>query len=216
MPHRFDSGLAAPIRARVREAILAALLPLTRGSGLYVATVVQLPTTFRFATEDDERLFDDLVAGNSPAIGVGLGRQTFRKGTGTGGRSWLGDLEVGIYVGVKHARSVLAGLAGDVASSANVTKDPGVETVLEHCFERLAGLQTGIDAAPRLVPDAEDPIYYGAGWQVWEQTYRVAVELALNPQRDNTARVTDVQVDHRIEGSDAQPVTTITVLEMTA
>lgn len=196
--------------------MVAALDPLTRGGGRYVATVVELPTTSRFASEADEQMLEDLVQGNSPAIGIGLGRQTFRTGRSTDGTSWRGDLELAIYVCVRHQRSVLAGLAGDAVAAADVTKDPGVETVLEHCFERLAGLETGVAPAPKLIPDSEDLAYYGTGWQIWEQTYRVAVEMALNPGRDITDHVADVAADHRIEGSESPPVTTITPLEVTS
>lgn len=213
MAHRFDSGLSVPIRQSIRDAIADALKPMLRAQGSYVATIVKLPMTSRFSSEADEQMLDELVQGNSPAIGIGLGRQTFSRGS-TNGTLWRGDLEISIYVCVKNVRSVLAGLAGDVVSSFNATKDPGVETILEHCLGRISGTQVLAPEGAKITPDTEEPAYVGAEWQVWEQAYRVTTEYKINPSRNVAGTARDVAADHAIDGSPSAPVTTVTPLEV--
>lgn len=212
MPHRFDSGLDTAFRTAIRGAALAKLAPLRRSSGGYLGALVELPAPLRFGSDEDEAALNDLIAGNSPAVGIALGNQRFSSAS-TSGERWRSKLLLTVYVCVRHQRSMMAALAGDVVSAADITKDPGGETVLHHVFERLAGASTGIDAAPTITPDAEEPAYFGRDWQVWEQTYYVDVYWELNPNRDVTITVDGVEVTHFNDSGGGTSVVTITGLE---
>lgn len=210
MSHRFDSGLSSPVRAALRASVAAALAPLLRANGSYLAALVDLPAPLQFGSDEDEALLDQMLAGNSPAIGVALGKQTFRSGS-TDGRSWRGEIMLTVYVCVRHVRSAMAGLVGDQVSRLDLAKDPGAETIIEHALERLAGLATGVPQAAELHPESEEPIYYGSSWQVWELIFRVPTNYELNPNRNSADIASSVLADHHIEA--APPATTITNLE---
>ena len=211
MPHRFDSGLSVSLRRSVRQSVVDALQPLRKVCGGYLSgEVLELPAPLRFGTADDELALNDLLAGASPAVGVALGRSSFRRVDPTGDR-WASSLTVAVYVMVRHARSVMSGLAGDVMGS-DVTKDPGVEVVLEHVLERVAGLESAVPQIGRMILDSEEPAYYGVDWQVWEQLYRVEVDYQINRGRDIVGRARSVLIDHEHEGSPAEPAQALTTL----
>lgn len=199
MAHRFDSGMSMPVRTAVRAAAKSALAPLLKSNGRYLASLIDMPAPLRFGAPEDETVLNDLVAGNSPTVGIAIGRQNFTS-VGTNGTAWRGTLTLNVYVCVRHQRSVMAALTGDVVSAADVTKDPGGETVLEHVFERLSGLSTGINVAPTIRADSEEPAFFGVDWQVWEQSYTVATTWQLNPNRDVVEVVGEVQVNNKLDG----------------
>lgn len=208
MPHVFDSGQRAPIRTLVRDAVVQALAPLRRASGLYLAAIVPLPMTIHLETDADEQMLEELVLGQSPAVAVAVGAQQF-KSQSPDRTQWAGELEVVLYALTKNQRSAIAGLAGDAVSASDVTRDPGIETILEHCLERVAGIEAN---GSTLILVAEEPSWFGAGWMIWQQRYRVATQYQINPGR-SLSLATAVEAEHQIDEG-GTPVTTITTLEI--
>lgn len=170
---------------------------------MYLAAVVPLPITIRLETDADEQILDDLVRGRSPSVGVALGTQSF-KAQSPDKTKWRGDLELVIYACVKNQRSALAGVVGDHAS-------PGSDAILEHCLERLAGIE--VVPGVSLVPTSEEPAWIGAGWMIWEQRYQVVTQYDLRPNRDVVGVAKEVMIDHELAGA-TTPAQAITELEL--
>lgn len=189
--------------------MVQALAPLRRVSGLYLSAIVPLPMTIHLETDADEQMLEELVLGQSPAVAVAVGSQQF-KSQSPDRTQWTGELEVVLYALTKNQRSAIAGLAGDAVSASDVTRDPGIETILEHCLERVAGIEAATGSALILV--AEEPSWFGAGWMIWQQRYRVATQYQINPGR-SLPLATSVEAEHQIDEG-GTPVTTITTLEV--
>jgi len=200
---RFDSGLVIPKRTAIRTACVASLTDLLISSGTgYLSTILELPAPIRFGDPEDEHTINDLVSGRSPSVGIALGTQRFQSDS-PDGTSLRGRLTVSAYVMVRQLRSVMAGVAGDVA-------EVGVEPILEHLLERLSGIQVVDDGV--LVLDTEEPLLFGVDWQIWEQQYQVRSHYEINRARNGTL-IKSVSADHIVDGSPATPVRTITTLE---
>lgn len=202
MSHRFDSGAAAPSRTLLRQGIVRALGDLLTSEGKYLAAVLELPFAPVFGDQEDEAMLDQLVQGRSPTVAVALGNRQF-EGRSTGGLEWSGEVIVHVFIIVKHQRSILSPLTGDAVAVANVTKDPGAETVMDHVFDRLAGTRIQVTPAFRtqLRPSSEECVMGGETWIVWEQVYTANFVRDVNPERDNPNRVTSVQTTHDLRPS---------------
>lgn len=214
MPHAFDSGQTLSGRRLIRAQIVAKLAGLSSAAGLYAEAIVELPAPFDDGDDELLEMLNETFNGRSPAIAVALGERDFRS-TGEGGSEWGGDLEVHVYVALRVGRGQLEQTKGDVVADADVTKDPGIETMLEHVFERLAGQRFntavgGAAAAPQaanLRPVSERVAYFGPDWLVWEQRYELYAQLDVNLLRGQTEKVLEVLADQDLnDGGAANPI----------
>jgi hypothetical protein len=205
--HRFDTALSRAQRTLVREAVMVRLAALTRARGLYVRSVLPLPRPLR-GEADDEGLgiLADLVAGNTPALLVALGRMTY-EATGMPAVQFRGSLDLSVYVVSGQARSHEARLAGDATSEARSDADPGIDTVLEHVAELLCGTSLCIPTVYELRPLSEDEVITGADFAVWEQRYALRVQRDIDASRGITRRIREIEAHHQADGAGtANPV----------
>jgi hypothetical protein len=198
MPHAFDHGLAKPLRTLVREGVIARLARLGVAVGGYLQAIVPLGSAIR-GQEDQDGLDFLRVAlnGRVPAVAVSLGAQTFNP-AGQGGYQYKPILDVHVYVVTNNLRSREARQAADVVAIADVTKDPGVDIMLEHVSELLIGHQIASSAAPKgqqileLRQTREYEIFNDNSLAVWESTFTVALSREINQKRDVTTAITSL------------------------
>lgn len=195
--HRFDSGANDASRTLLHRAVIDALRPLLRTEGYYLFEVFGIPAPIRFGDEDDEALLDQLLQGQSPVVGVALGRRQFH-GRSSDEREWSGEIQVHVYVIVRHQHDLMSPVVGDAASATNVTQDPGANVVMDHVFDRLAGVPMLVAPSFKttLRPFSEENALFGQTWAVWEQVYTAHFARDTNPNRDNPNLVTSIEVRH--------------------
>jgi hypothetical protein len=195
MTHAFDSDLAKPQRTLVRDGVVAALEGLRRPT-LYLAAVVLLPAPIRAGQQHEEAFLREAVSGQTPAVAIALGGRDFES-VGTDNIEWTGDLDVHVYCCTTHARGLVAGrTAADVVADADATADPGLETIGEHVFERLAGLPLTAANAAELRPVREEYTFVDADMTVVEQVYKVTVNTDVDPARARTQLALEVDATH--------------------
>jgi hypothetical protein len=202
MAHAFDTALERPQRRLIREAIVAQLadmlVPTLPGSSgdKYVAAIVELgaPVT---DWEDGDLVdhFRDQVGARSPAIAVALGKRDFDR-VNTDARRWAGELDVFVYLMSTSQRGHLPRAAGDVVSDADDTADPGLEVMMEHVFERLAGMPMDELKTRSLEAVSEDFVFVGDEFTVVEQRYEVTTQVSVNPARKKTIKVEVIETTH--------------------
>lgn len=220
MAHVFDTGATLPQRRLIRNQIAAKLAPLLKSSGLYVGAIGQMPVMFEAGDDDSRNAFLQMTeAGHNPLLAIALGDRDFDPAGMGEASNWIGELEVQVLIAQRVDRSDLATTAGDVASAASVQAAPGVETMLEHVIERLAGqkLRTAIGGAAgateasELRPLREALAWFGDGWIVWELRFLIDVAVNVDHHRGK-ADVVDIFANHRVDGAtvdedhDANPV----------
>lgn len=222
MAHVYDTGLSVPQRTAIRDAVIAALAPLAKAATppRYLRAIVTIARPYR--GEGDEAGKDLIVAellGCAPALAIAIGRGTYDD-AGVGATELSGELELAVFAISQHERSVTEGrLYGDAIASGDATADPGIWTMLEHARERVAGadLQIAGVAAPRLFE--EDEVLTAANATVWQQRYRIAISADVNPARDTTQQLLDLEGHHVIEAADPagpptlNPLVTVTELQ---
>lgn len=205
MPHKFDTGLAKPQRTLIREAIIAKLAPLltTANPARYVAAIKPLPRALRGEGDGDGfAMLKYEVAGKAPCILVAVGRKRYDSSVNP--LEARGELEVAIYLVSSHARGIVSGrLAIDAVATADLTKDPGIEVMLEHVEELLLGQPLGIAGVDMLRPTDEDEVVTFEDFTAWELRFVVAVERVINPNRDETELVTSIEGKHEESGTAA-------------
>lgn len=214
MPHTYDSGQTLSGRRLIRAQVVAKLGGLAKSAGLYAAAIVELPAPFDASDDELAEMLALALGGQSPAIAVALGDRQF-EASGGNGDEWRGDLEVHVYVATRLQRGALEQTRGDVVADVDVTKDPGIETMLEHVFERLAGqrLRTAIGgaaAAPmtaELRPQSERVVYFATDWLVWEQVYALDAQVDVDHLRGLATQLAEIDADQDLhDGADANPV----------
>lgn len=221
MSHEFDTGFVLPQRRKLREAIIARIRedleiptkPTSTGE-LYLADVVELAAPFQQGDGDLEEMLKESIAGRSPVVAVALGSRSFRS-TNTDERSWRGELQVHVYVLSSHARGLLERLrGGDEASEIDRAVDPGLETMMEHVFERLAGFTPPDCRCAELRPNREDFPYVADDFSVAEMMFDVEIQTDVNPNRARTQVVTNIHTTHEdTEAGDPSDLEARTTLE---
>lgn len=204
MAHSFDSGLPVPQRRRIREDIVTELrrdlelatLPGSTGE-LYIAAIVELAAPFQPGDGDLEEHLKESIAGRSPVIAVALGARAFASSS-TDHRHWRGELQVHVFVCSSHSRGLLERLrGGDTPAVASNAADPGLETAMEHVFERLAGFTPSEGShAGELRPTREDFSYVGDDFTVVEMVFECDVLTDVNPHRALTQVADEVFHTH--------------------
>lgn len=220
MSQDFDTGYVLPQRRKLREAIVlrirdeleAASLPLTQGDR-YVRAVVELAAPFQVGDADLEEMLKEAAAGRSPVVAVALGGRSF-EASNSDERSWRGSITVHVYVVSSHRGGLLARLrGGDYASDADQTLDPGIETALEHVFERLSGFVPPNCKASELRPRSEGFPYVADDFTVAELTFDCALQTDVNLARRRVRVVTDVLTTHTDEELDPHELEALSELD---
>lgn len=199
MPHVYDTGLALPQRTAIRNAVIARLGLLKRPT-YYLQAVAPLPGEIT-ADEEGFKAIEQAVHGRAPALLVALGRGESAS-AGMPASTARKEIEIVVYVLSKHARGTVEGrLAGDVAS-LDVTKDPGIETMLEHIEELLLGWDLGIAGVSEIRPVSEAEIESNEAQTLWEMTFAVRVMRDVNHYRLLTTLLNEIDAQHLVDGAD--------------
>lgn len=233
MPHAFDTGLAAPQRTLIRDAVVALLAGLDVANGGYLRRIVPWGGVVRGYT--DEAGIGELwnaLSGASPAIAVAVGDRVSNP-AGAGAFNFKGDLELVIYHYNTNARSLTLGRtkadargAAAVPNLAGALPDPGLEVAMEHAEELVLGQLVGAaevvnvvgertrrtPSIGRIRPTREEELVTMAEGTLWAQRYAVEVQRTINPKRGVTQmleelrtiiRPTDVDTD--VAAADEDP-----------
>lgn len=205
MPHVYDSGLVVPQRTALRAAIVSRLLLLKRPQ-LYLQAVDVLPGRLDGGDDDTMSELATLLQGRTPAMLVALGRAD-AAGSGMPASTTRLEYEIVVYIADAHARgTVLGRLAGD-AAAADVTKDPGIETMIEHAEELLLGRDLGIPGVTELRLESEDPVRSDEVFTLWALTFKARGMRDVNHNRAITTLLTEIDAGHHVDGADpANPV----------
>lgn len=208
MAHEFHSGLDAPQRAKVREAVVARLQPLHRDEGGYLQAIVFWGGDL--SSEEDRDDLVELLRGRAPAIAIGMGAGTFTADGMTLQRNQhRKDIELTVFVATGHLRSRETRMTGDVVSAGNVTVDPGLEVMLEQVEDLLIALDPPFATIKPLLPVSEGSVWNAADLLVWAQRYRCTVQRVRRPYDAVLAELQEILADHNlVDGGDANPVAT--------
>jgi hypothetical protein len=211
VPHTFDTGLDKPQRELVRDAVLERLEPLKE---LYLRTLKGIAGTF---DRTDVDWFRKTIQGQTPAVLVALGRKAFAP-VGITGRhdGYLATLELHVYVLTDHMRAELARVAGDEPSRTDLTKDPGIETILEHVEELLDGFDGYEDESNTvhpLIPADEDEVWHGDDFTIWRLRFTAKVERTLKRNKGVTQLIELIRTSHNVDGADGQNPVVVTDTE---
>lgn len=198
----YDTGLPTSQRSAIRTAVMAKLAPLLKSSNpsLYLRAIV--PLAMPISAGHDEQalaLMNVALAGQAPAVCVALGKKTF-EAAGSLEVDGRGILEVHVYVVSSNPRNTVDGrLANDVVAATDNTADPGIETMLEHVGQLLDGQDLGIDTVYEMIAESEDIVWTADDYTIFEQLYRVKVDLAINVDRNITQLVTSIAAQTSID-----------------
>lgn len=202
MPQAYDTGLAVSQRSALRAAAIAKLSPLLKANGLYVRTIQPFPALLQGVNDEDGLgRMKAVLNGQVPAILVALGD---RKRADEGMNFLVGQavIDLAIYVVSGNARDMVAGrLANDVTSTADITADPGIETMLEHVEQLLEGQDLGVDSIYEPLQASESNASTFEDFTVWEQLYKVKVDRDINPNRGILAIAQSIQASHELDGA---------------
>lgn len=187
MPRTYDSGLTAPIRTMVRNAVVTMLAPLKIGqTGGFLEAVIPIGFSVDRADDHSIDLLWQELRGRSPAIAVATVEMRFEPG-GAPDRS-RGRLSVDLYALSSHRRSVTEGRTdSDAAAIADLTADPGIDVTLELAWQLLfnADLQIGSRANPMTLL-RETEIICDDEKTIWQQQWECIVTRDVNKNRDIT------------------------------
>lgn len=195
MAHAFDTKLAQPQRTIVRAGAVAALEPLLKSEGGYLALVAPFGGIVR-SWQDDAGIDQLWMAtqGQTPAILVATGDKTYAPAGAA--HNWQSGLELIIYVVSRNPRSLVARLATDAAAELDDTIDPGIDVILEHVEQAIVGKDFAkaiADFGPGAVtikqarPVREEELATTNALALWTQTYTVPVTRTIDPNRDLVA-----------------------------
>lgn len=217
----FDTGLSRSNRELIVGAVASKLAELRRppAAESYLTAIVSLSRVA--GGKSDEDFLIDLakaVSGRVPCVAIATGACK-SDNDGLEALETTDTLELAIYVVSGNQRGVVDGrLFADASAIADSTKDPGVFTILQHVTERIQGADLGIPSVHEPRKLDEDEVWSGDDVTVWGQTYRVAVTVTVNPDRNATTVMTSIEANHEGEGipdaSSLDPlVTTVTELD---
>lgn len=210
--HRFDSGLYRPQRSAIRQAIMDRLgsvptgngRPLLKSAGGYIAKIAPLPRPVKNDSDEELAFFWIALQGTTPSLCVALGGMQITPIDGL--EDYLGELEVAVYCLSKNLRSFVDGrMAPDSVATGDPTADPGVETMLEHVREILAGQDIGLIGTHDMDPKSENEVVTDGEGTIWELKFSLVVDVIVNPERVNSEVATSLEVQSNLDGlSDSQ------------
>jgi hypothetical protein len=211
MPHAYDTGLLIPQRTAIRNAVVTRLQLLARPT-LYARTVAWLPV--RLNSEEVAPEVIQVLQGNNPALLVALGRGD-ALAAGMGANRARIEIEVAVYVVTSHGRDMVLGrLSGDVRS-ADITQDPGADTMVEHVEELLTGWDMGIPGVEELRLQSENEVATSPDLTVWEVLFSVRCDRTAGRHPVLATLLASIAAAHSAGGADiANPVIeTVTTVE---
>lgn len=212
----YDTGLTAPQRTLIRNALVARFAPLLKVNGGFLRVVGSVPRTVRGRSDEDLGWICDAINSATPAIIIGLGRADYES-IGTTGLEWAAKLEVALYVASSNARGVVTGrLDSDVQAQSDPTADPGIEVMLEIAHRQLVlGQDLGIATTHEFRLVSEEEVETFQAYTIWEQRYTVEIEVEINPNRAVTEVEQSVDVSDNLntDGATDLTVETLTTLE---
>jgi hypothetical protein len=203
MAHAYDTGLAKPQRTLIRQAVMARLA-LLKKPALYLQAVAALPLKIQGRSDEEGLGFLALALnGAAPALAVVLGRGDVAA-AGQNAAHARKTIELVVYVVSNNVRGLVDGrLAGDAASAASDSADPGIETMVEHVEQMLLGFDLGIDGVEEIRPVSEDELATGQDVTIWEVVFSIRVDRSINHDRSITQLLLDIETRNRVDGSAA-------------
>ena len=202
----FDSGLHRPQRAAIRQAIIDRLGSTSTGNGRsllksaggYIVKIAPLPRPLRGDSDEELAFVWIALQGATPSLCVALGRMNY---TTIGNEDFLGEMEIAVYSLSKNMRSFVDGrMAPDIVATSDPTADPGVETMMEHVREILAGQEIGLIGTHNLEPKSEEEVCTDGEATLWEQRFTMLVDAFENPQRADSDVQTSIEVREDLDG----------------
>jgi hypothetical protein len=184
MPQQYDTGLASPQRTLLRNGVITKLGPLLKANGLYLTAIEPIARMYKGAGDEEGLgLIQRALQGRAPAILVALGKATDHA-SGMSDDVGRAEVDLGVYVVSLHSRDMETGrLTTDVVGAADVTADPGIETMLEHVHQLLEKQDLGVATIYEPRRKSEDEVFTGADFTIWEQVYGVLVDVDIKPFR---------------------------------
>lgn len=200
MPQTYDTGFALPLRTLIRRAVMQRLAVLRRSTGMYLQGVVALPARLN-DDEDSLKVLDDAREGAAPVMAVALGRGDYRThASGLGHTNTRKAVEIFVYVVSTHRRGNVEGRLENDAAAVDVTKDPGIDTMLEHAEQVLIGADLGISGVEEIRGGDENEIFSGDDMSIWELTLSVHVDRDINRDRVITQLLTEIDTSTTADG----------------
>lgn len=196
----FDTGLSRSTREIIVGALAQQLDELRRPQR-YLAAIVTAPR-LAHGKEDEDFVGELAHIANTrvPCIAIALG-DAKSETTSEDGLELTDTIEIGIYVVSGSQRGLVDGrLFVDAKAAVDDSKDPGVFAIMQHVTERIQGADLGIEGVRVPVKTGEAMVMTLANASIWELTFRVDVDLSINPDRDATAVMTSIEAHHKGNG----------------
>lgn len=237
MPHAFDTGLSRPQRTIIRAGVVDILSGLLRANGGYLSKVIPWGGVIRGYT--DEIGIDairEALNGAAPAIAVAVGDRVTEPG-GMGGYNYKGTMELVLYHYANHAQGLTEGrMVATAKATANTSKDPGLDVMLEHAEELVIGQYVGgafvqnvvgeksrrTPTVKQIVPTREEELATDKTSTLWAQRFAIAVDRQINAFRGVSQLLESIRtivrpdgVDADVEPNPAQPGEQVVELETT-
>lgn len=186
----YDTGLTRAQRTLLRATIAAQLSDLLVANGGYLHAIRSLPRPLKNSSEEELGWIGYVAQGQYPMVLIALGSKSYESVDVSA--VYRGKIEVSIYACSGNIRGVIDGrLETDVVAASDATKDPGIDTILEHVEERLLGQGFELGNLPaqrttHMDPESEEELVTGGDCTVWEQKYSLYVMREVNPDRKVT------------------------------
>lgn len=199
---KYDTGLARAQRTLLRAAIAAQFSDLMLANGGYVRAIKSIPRPLK-DSEEELGWIGMHAQGQSPCIIIALGGKKYES-VDVGADVYRANIDVAIYICSTNVRGLIEGrLETDTVAAGDATKDPGIDTMLEHVEERLLGqsFKLGGLASQRtseMDPESEDELFTNGELSIWEQKYSVWVPREVNPNRAITQLNTSIETQTSI------------------
>jgi len=203
--HEFDTGLAIPLRQQLLNGTLAALHPLLRSEGGYVAAIKHCSVAVKGAHDEANiGLLWDILQGRTPAIAVSLGDGDY-DAAGIGGYRYSETVAVHVYVLLNSLRSRESRQTGDVVSAADDHADPGLFVMHEHIAQLLIGaifnpppLKTQTNYLKDMRPQRFEELDSDNAKMLWQFVFSAQLSRDINPDRDVRQLLNEIHTYGRI------------------
>lgn len=201
----YDSGLSAPVRTLIRNAVVTKLAPLTRAGGGWLETVIPIGYTVKGPSDEAgiDQLYSDLN-GRTTAIAVSTAKSVHDL-NGTPDRA-KARLQIDLYLLSSHRRGLTEGrTAPDVASAGSNARDPGLDAALELAWMFLQDVDLGLGPQVRgLRMLEEEELAFDNEKTIWQQSWQVWVERDVNKLRASVQKL--VQLHSTLKPVGDEPV----------
>lgn len=220
MPRSFDSGFALPMRTMMRHGVMNLLAPTLYDQSLnpngYASGVIGFPFVMRYRGDDDFEtdVLVELARNRAPGYAVATGDMKVGRGGAVGKN--LGTLDVVIYSFNDHKRDLVEGrLEGDVEADQALSKDPGIDVMLEYAFQLVADRKVeAMGTKGKEIRFAEEHhVFTHKSITVWASSFTVEVERNVNQNPGVTQLITGLDAKHRFRGDIAPDPTADPLIE---